>query len=54
METLGDADTLEAQSRAILMENDIQDKEFSDEVRDIKTLSRFLSSHLFRPFNVYH
>ena len=33
MEQLGDADTLEAQSRAILLENDIQDKEFSNEVK---------------------
>ena len=33
LESLGDADTIEAQSKAILMENDIQDKEFSDEVR---------------------
>ena len=33
MESLGDADTLEAQSKAILMENDVRDEEFSDEVR---------------------
>jgi exoribonuclease R len=33
MESLGDADTLEAQSKAILMENDIRDEEFSDEVK---------------------
>ena len=33
MESLGDADTLEAQSKAILMENDIRDEEFTDEVR---------------------
>jgi exoribonuclease R len=33
MESIGDADTLEAQSKAILMENDIRDEEFSDEVR---------------------
>ncbi|CAF4702585.1 unnamed protein product, partial [Rotaria socialis] len=32
LETLGDADTLEAQSKAILMENDIRDEEFSNEV----------------------
>lgn len=32
MENLGDADTLEAQSKAILMENDIRDEEFTDEV----------------------
>ena len=32
MESLGDADTLEAQSKAILMENDIRDEEFSEEV----------------------
>ncbi|CAF0883550.1 unnamed protein product [Didymodactylos carnosus] len=31
-ENLGDADTLEAQSKAILMENDIRDEEFSEEV----------------------
>ena len=36
MESLGDADTLEAQSKAILMENDIRDEEFTDEVK--KTL----------------
>ncbi|CAF4858894.1 unnamed protein product [Rotaria sp. Silwood1] len=29
---LGDADTLEAQSKAILMENDIRDEEFNDEI----------------------
>ena len=34
MESLGDADTLEAQSKAILLENDIRDEEFSDEVRE--------------------
>lgn len=34
MESLGDADTLEAQSKAILMENDIRDEEFTDEVED--------------------
>ena len=33
MESLGDADTLEAQSKAILMENDIRDEEFTDEVK---------------------
>ena len=33
MESLGDADTLEAQSKAILMENDVRDEEFSEEVR---------------------
>lgn len=33
MESIGDADTLEAQSKAILMENDIRDEEFSNEVR---------------------
>ena len=33
MENLGDADTLEAQSKAILMENDIRDEEFTDEVK---------------------
>lgn len=32
MESLGDADTLEAQSKAILLENDIRDEEFTDEV----------------------
>ncbi|UJR26589.1 hypothetical protein I4U23_007909 [Adineta vaga] len=32
MENLGDADTIEAQSKAILMENDIRDEEFTDEV----------------------
>ena len=32
MESLGDADTLEAQSKAILMENDIRDEEFTSEV----------------------
>ncbi|CAF0864172.1 unnamed protein product [Rotaria sordida] len=32
MESLGDADTLEAQSKAILMENDIRDEEFNDEI----------------------
>ncbi|CAF1959385.1 unnamed protein product [Rotaria magnacalcarata] len=32
LESLGDADTLEAQSKAILMENDIRDEEFSNEV----------------------
>ncbi|CAF1685861.1 unnamed protein product, partial [Adineta ricciae] len=32
MENLGDADTVEAQSKAILMENDIRDEEFSEEV----------------------
>ena len=35
MESLGDADTLEAQSKAILMENDIRDEEFTDEVKKI-------------------
>jgi hypothetical protein len=33
MESLGDADTIEAQSKAILMENDIRDEEFTDEVK---------------------
>ena len=33
MESLGDADTLDAQSKAILMENDIRDEEFTDEVK---------------------
>lgn len=33
MESLGDADTLQAQSKAILMENDIRDEEFADEVK---------------------
>jgi exoribonuclease II len=33
LESLGDADTLEAQSKAILMENDIRDEEFTDEVK---------------------
>ena len=33
LESLGDADTLEAQSKAILMENDIRDEEFADEVK---------------------
>ena len=32
MENLGDADTVEAQSKAILMENDIRDEEFNEEV----------------------
>ncbi|CAF1285953.1 unnamed protein product [Adineta steineri] len=32
LESLGDADTLEGQSKAILMENDIRDEEFTDEV----------------------
>jgi hypothetical protein len=40
MESLGDADTIEAQSKAILMENDIRDEEFTDEVK--KTLYSFL------------
>ena len=35
MESLGDADTLEAQSKAILMENDIRDEEFTDEVENV-------------------
>lgn len=33
MDSLGDADTLDAQSKAILMENDIRDEEFTDEVK---------------------
>lgn len=32
LDSLGDADTIEAQSKAILMENDVRDEEFSDEV----------------------
>jgi hypothetical protein len=42
MESLGDADTLEAQSKAILMENDIRDEEFTDEVRQKKLILGFL------------
>lgn len=38
MESLGDADTLEAQSRAILVENDIRDEEFTDEVRILDSI----------------
>ena len=32
IEQIGDADTLEAQSKAILLEADINDEEFSDDV----------------------
>ena len=42
MENLGDADTLEAQSKAILIENDVRDDEFTDEVK--KSISSPLSS----------
>jgi DIS3-like exonuclease 2 len=42
MESLGDADTLEAQSKAILMENDIRDEEFTDEVKQTFFLLLFL------------
>jgi hypothetical protein len=54
MESLGDADTLEAQSKAILMENDIRDEEFTDEVK--KSFLLFLLNVLFiiRLLNVYH
>jgi hypothetical protein len=41
MESLGDADTLEAQSKAILMENDIRDEEFTDEVKRLLITSLF-------------
>lgn len=36
MESLGDADTVEAQSKAILMENDIRDEEFTEEVNRLE------------------
>jgi len=57
MESLGDADTLEAQSKAILMENDIRDEEFTDEVK--KKLFYFILFYfeiffIIRLLNVYH
>jgi DIS3-like exonuclease 2 len=45
MESLGDADTLEAQSKAILMENDIRDEEFTDEVE--KKIILFFFKYIF-------
>ena len=58
MESIGDADTLEAQSKAILMENDIRDEEFSNEVRKRRLLffarrSVYSWCFAFRWFNVY-
>jgi hypothetical protein len=54
MESLGDADTLEAQSKAILMENDIRDEEFTDEVKKKLFYFFFEIFFIIRLLNVYH
>ncbi len=54
MESLGDADTIEAQSKAILMENDIRDEEFTDEVKNSLIISCFFDRLFLRLLNVYH
>ena len=50
MESLGDADTLEAQSKAILMENDIRDEEFTSEVN--KSSMNFFLLSLYKFYRI--
>jgi len=55
MESLGDADTLDAQSKAILIENDIRDEEFTDEVKKSLFLKQIPKTNIIhsRSLNVY-